>query len=168
MKRLLQYLCLVSGCFFANVEAATLKTTTDSELPVHITSDHANFDNKSGIATYIGNVQVNQGSRHLTANKLVIESDANNRIKIMIATGSPATFSSQQNPNKPAGTGAAKIIKYYPQQDKVDLLQHAQLTQNGDTISGPKLSYNFVTEVLQGNSSARERTTVILQPRRKP
>ncbi len=168
MKILLQYLCLISGicCLNNNLVAATPRP--DSELPVQITAEHASFDHKLGVAIYLGNVQVYQGTRHLTANKLVIERDTSNRIKIMIATGNPATFSSQQNPTKPAGTGAAKVIKYYPQKDKVDLLYQAQLTQDGDTISGPRLSYNFVTEVLQGNSSPRERTTVILQPKRAP
>jgi len=167
MKTLPRYLCLISCiCFISSSLAATTVARPDSELPVQITADHASFDHKLGVAVYLGNVQVNQGTRHLTANKLVIESDSSNRIKIMVATGTPATFRSQQDPNKPAGTGAAKVIKYYPQKDKVDLLYQAQLTQDGDTISGPKLSYNFVTEVLQGNSSPRERTTVILQPKR--
>ncbi len=165
MKTLLQYLCLISCVCVVTSSLLATPPQPDSELPVQITADHASFDHKLGVAVYLGNVKVNQGSRHLTANKLVIESD-NNRIKIMIATGNPATFRSQQNPNKPAGTGSAKVIKYYPQKDKVDLLYQAQLTQDGDTISGPRLSYNFVTEVLQGNSSARERTTVIIQPKR--
>lgn len=166
MKTLPQYLCLISCICFISSSIAAIAARPDSELPVQITADHASFDHKLGVAVYLGNVQVNQGTRHLTANKLVIESDTSNRIKIMIATGTPATFRSQQDPNKPAGTGTAKVIKYYPQKDKVDLLYQAQLTQGGDTISGPRLSYNFVTEVLQGNSSPRERTTVILQPKR--
>ena len=86
----------------------------------------------------------------------------------MIATGNPATFSSQPNPTKPKGFGKAKIIKYYPQHDIVDLFDNAQLTQGGDTVSGPKLSYNFATEVLKGKSSTKQRTTVILQPKRAP
>jgi lipopolysaccharide export system protein LptA len=138
----------------------------DSDQPVYITADNANFDNIKGIAEYEGNVVVNQGSRHLEANKLTIQRDADNQIKVMTAIGDPANFKSQPDADKPVGYGSAKIIKYYPQQNKVDLLENAKLMQNGDTLSGPKLSYNFVTEVLQGKSSKQQRTTVILQPKR--
>ena len=139
----------------------------DSQKAVHITADHASFDHKNGLAVYEGHVEVDQGSRHLSANKVTIERDQQNRIKVMVATGNPATFKAQQNPNKNPGSGSAKIIKYYPQLDRVDLIDQAKLMQDGDTISGPKLSYNFVTEVLQGKSSQRERTTIILKPREK-
>lgn len=140
----------------------------DAEMPVHVVADHANYDHSQGIATYTGHVIVDQGSRNLRANKLTIERGNDNRIKVMIATGNPAVFKAQENKNKPQGSGKAKTIKYYPQQNKVDLFDDAALTQNGDTVSGPKLTYNFVTEELQGNSSKQERTTVILQPKRVP
>lgn len=87
---------------------------------------------------------------------------------VIIAIGDPATFNAQPNLNKPEGHGSAKIIKYYPQLNKVDLIDGAQLTQNGDTIKGPTLSYNFVTEMLQGKSSKKERPTIIIQPKRVP
>ena len=147
---------------------ANIPTTSDSQRPVKIVADHASFDHKLGVAIYEGNVIVNQGSRNLTANKLTLRRDAKNRIEEMVAIGSPATFKSQQNPERAPGSGVAKIIKYYPQLDRVDLFERAELTQNGDTISGPTLSYNFVTEVLQGTSSKLERPVVILQPKRVP
>lgn len=140
----------------------------DAQMPVHIQADRANFNHKVGLATYHGNVIVDQGSRNLRAKKLVIQRDAQNRIEVMIATGNPATFKSQSDINKPPGTGSADTIKYYPQLNKVKLLHNATLTQNGDTISSPKLTYNIVTEELQGNSTKQQRTTIVLQPKRAP
>ncbi|HSX20196.1 MAG TPA: lipopolysaccharide transport periplasmic protein LptA [Gammaproteobacteria bacterium] len=139
----------------------------DAEMPIAINSDQANFDHKHGIATYTGRVTVKQGTRDLHANKLVIQRDESNKIKVMIATGNPAVFSSQANTAKP-GSGKANIIKYYPQANKVDLFENASLTQNGDTVTGPQLTYNFVTEELQSKHTQKERTTVILQPKRVP
>lgn len=164
MIKLLPYLLLVSACGtgFATISKA------DSAMPVQIVSDHVSFDHTKGIATYFGNVIVDQGTRHLEADKLTIMRDTNNQIKVMIASGKPATFKSQPNPEQTAGSGSANTIKYYPQQDKVDLLQNASLTQNGDTVSGPKLTYNFSTAELQGKGSTKERTTIILQSKRVP
>lgn len=139
----------------------------DEEQPVNIQSDLATFDHATGIAIYTGNVLVDQGSRHLAADKLTIKRDNKNQIKIMIATGNPATFRSQADINKPVGSGKAKIIKYYPQTDTVDLLQNAELTQNGDTISGPVLKYNFASGQLKSKSTKNQRATFILQPRRE-
>ena len=147
---------------------ANIPPLPDSQKPVQIISDKVSFDHKQGLAVYEGNVQVHQGSRHLTANKLTIHRDTNNRIEVMVATGSPATFKAQQPTSKGSGSGVARTIKYYPQLDRVDLIERAELTQNGDTITGPTLSYNFVTEVLQGKSSKQERPVVTLQPKRVP
>lgn len=167
MKRLLPYillscsLCIISFFAYANAKP-------DAEMPVQIQSDQVNFDQKSGIATYTGHVVVEQGSRLLYADKLVIHRGQNNKINLMVATGKPAKFKAHDNKNKPPGSGNAKMIKYYPQLNKVDLLGNATLTQDEDTISGSKLTYNFVTEELQSNSNQQQRTTVILQPKRVP
>lgn len=147
---------LVSGCLIA---------APDADMPIQILSDQANFDHKRGIATYTGHVHVTQGSRDLLANKVIIQRDATNKVKVVIATGKPAEFSSKADPDKP-GSGTADTIEYYPQLNKVDLLENASLTQNGDTVRGPKLTYNFETEELQSDSTKQERTTVILQPKR--
>lgn len=138
----------------------------DQEQPVKIQADEANFDHGKGIATYKGHVTVDQGSRHLSSDILTVERDADNKIKIITATGNPATFKSQPDPTKPVKTGKAKIIKYYPKTEMVDLFHKAEISQNGDTVSGPMLKYNFASGNLKSKSSGRERATVILQPRR--
>ncbi len=138
-----------------------------SSEPIHIQADSASFDQKSGLATYKGKVKVIQGARTLLADTLTIARDAHNKIQIMTATGNPAKLISNANPGKP-GTGEAKIIKYFPTTENVELLHDASLTQNGDTIRGAKLTYNLLTEELKSSSNTIERTTVILQPKRVP
>lgn len=167
MKKLLQFtllscaLCIISLFAYANHKP-------DADMPVQIQSDQVNFDQKSGIATYTGHVVVTQGSRLLNADKLVIHRGQDNKINLMIATGKPAKFKAHDNKSKPPGSGNANMIKYYPQLNKVDLLGDATLTQDEDTISGSKLTYNFITEELQSKSNQQQRTTVILQPKRVP
>jgi len=139
----------------------------DSEQPVNIRADKANFEHDDGVALYSGHVSVDQGSRHLLSDTLTIKRDKNNKIKVIIAVGKPAYFKSQADSQKSISQGRADIIKYYPQQDKVDLLDNAELTQNGDTVQGPILNYNFVTGNLKSLSSVDQRTTFILQPKRQ-
>ena len=139
----------------------------DSEQPIKIESNQAEFDDGKGTAIYIGNVVVDQGSRHLTADKLTIYRGKDNKISKMIAVGHPARFHSQPNPEKPAGRGKANTIKYYPNEDKVDLIDNAELTQEGNTVNGPFLVYFFETGVLKSKGTAQRRTTVILESKKK-
>ena len=165
-QRIINYSVSV-GLAFSPLAAANNAPIIDSEQPVTIKSDLATFDNDKGLATYMGHVTVDQGSRHLSSEKLTIQRDEQNRIKVIIATGNPARFHSQSDPTKPVGSGKAKLIKYYPQQDTVDLFENAQITQNGDTISGPVLKYNFLTGNLKSKSTKRERATFTFQPKRE-
>lgn len=147
--------------------ANTVGAIPDAEQPVKIQSDNASLDHENGLAVYNGNVIVDQGSRHLCSDKLTIKRNANNKIEIMIATGKPATFSSQEDPKKPQGSGEAMTIKYYPQKDQIDLLDEATITKDGDTITGPILNYNLTTGNLKTTSSGDKRVTFILQPKRE-
>ena len=159
----LKYVLFLSLCF-NNCSFAS----SDSTQPLKIQADTANLDHAAGVAEYDGNVNVDQGSRHLSSDHLTIIRNAHNKIEVIIATGSPATFHAQEDPKKPKGTGSAKTIKYYPAQDCVDLLDEAELSKDGDTITGPILNYNFTSGNLQTNSKADKRVTFVLQPKREP
>jgi lipopolysaccharide export system protein LptA len=139
----------------------------DSEYPIKIQSNQAEFDDGKGTAIYTGDVIVDQGSRHLTAEKLTIYRGEDKKISSMIAIGNPARFQSQPNPQKPVGHGKAKTIKYYPNEDKADLIEDAELIQEGNTIQGPFLVYFFETGVLKSKNSSKQRTTVILESKKK-
>lgn len=160
------FILLISGTlgFYCQLGYCAPKAAS---VPVRVTSNTAHYNNKTGIATYTGKVVVNQGARDLYADKLTIYKDEHKKIKLIVAIGNPASFTSKVNPQKP-GSGSAKIIKYYPKTDKVELLQDATLVQNGDTINGPILIYNFATQELQSDSRTGERTTVILNSKRVP
>lgn len=137
---------------------------SDADKPIEIYSTTAEFEDKKGTATYKGSVIMEQGNRHLTSNVLVIQKDKSGRIESMIATGNPANFHAKTNPDKPALLGHAKIIEFYPKQDKILLFQDAELTQNHETIRGESLSYLLSTHVLSSHPVSGKKTTVILAP----
>lgn len=136
----------------------------DPKQPIKITANNVEFDDKLGTAIYTGNVIAQQGSRHLTAAKLTLYRNNQNKIALIIATGTPAHFQAQPNLNKPINSGIANTIKYFPQEDKADLIGNATITQEGNSISGPWLIYFFKSGLLKTNFTGKQRTTVILQP----
>lgn len=155
----------------ATTMAVAAATTTmavknsDSDQPVIINSDYAEFDDKNGLATYTSNVVTDQGSRHLTADTLVIQRGADNEISLITATGAPAEFKAQPDLNKAMTYGKAKTIKYYPDEDKALFIENAELIQNDNIIKGQLLTYYFNTGLLISQSTQASRTTVILQPK---
>lgn len=137
---------------------------TDSEHPIKITSDTAEFDDKTGYAVHKGHVVLDQGSRHLTADTLIIKRNENNKVYLIIATGKPAHFHAQPELHKPIGYGKANTLKFYPLEDKVILIENAKLTQDKDEITGPILTYYLNKRLLESTPKDGKRTTVIIQP----
>ncbi len=138
---------------------------SDSDCPINIQSDSAEFNDLEGIAIYKGNVIAIQGSRRLNSDALYIYKGKDNKIDKIIAKGNPATIKAKPNPEKSEGYGYAETIKYYPDEDKADLIDKAKLEQNGDVITGPFLTYFFEKGLLLSRPVAKGRTTVILKPR---
>jgi len=139
----------------------------DEELPIEIHSDSAQFDDKKGTATYLGNVVMQQGSRQLSSQSLIIKRDNHGKIESMVAKGTPATFQAKPSPEKPLIHGFANIIQFYPNQDKMILLENASLTQNEDTLEGDSLTYFVSKHILSSDPVPGKRTTVLITPKPK-
>lgn len=151
--------------FWVEQAFAMNKTQRDAEKPIEIYSKTAEFEDQKGTATYKGSVMMNQGNHHLTSDVLVILRDKDGKIESMIATGNPAHFHITPNPEKSELQGHAKIIEFYPKQDKLLLLQNAEITQNNETIRSEKLTYFLSTHVLHSNPVFGKKTTILLAPK---
>lgn len=152
--------------FFSHVAfAQTDSSPSDDSYPIEIQSNTADFDDKTGDATHRGNVVVTQGTRHLTADTLVIHRDPNGKIDRMIAQGTPARFHAYPEPQKPILEGKANILKFFPKEDKIILEEDAELTQAEHTIQGPQITYYLANRMLSSESNLTQRTTVIIKPK---
>ncbi len=160
--------CFCLWIIAINTTYATEAPENMDAMPIEIQSDTAEFDDKKGTAIYRGNVVMKQGNRHLSSLKLVILRDEHGKIESMVATGTPAYFYAKSDPEKPPIQGQAKNLKYFPKQDKLLLLEEAELIQNGDTIRGCHLVYFISTHVLSSLPVPGKHTTVILTPKSKP
>jgi lipopolysaccharide export system protein LptA len=136
----------------------------DTKQAINITSDNAEFDDKTGTAIYRGNVIATQGSRYLESDILTIYRGKDNKINFMTASGKPANIKAQPKTDKSPGYGQADTIKYYPETDKALLIGNAKLMQDNDTISGEYLIYYFKQEFLQSMPQKNKRTKVVLYP----
>lgn len=97
------------------------------------------IDNKTGIATYSGSVNIQQGSLNIVADRLMVHRNAQGDVEKMVATGSPARFQQQPDPEKGIITASAKSITYIPANENLLLVEDASVEQDGSIMSGSKL-----------------------------
>lgn len=144
---------------------------TDKNETIRGSAEKLTVDQKNGIATYTGSVIIQQGTLVITADSIVIHTNADNDVEKMVAQGNPARF--QQQPEKDQGlvTAAAKQITYTPDNQRLLLIEDASVEQNGAVMKGPRIDYDLVKEVMKaagGNSSAdgnAERIEIVIPPK---
>ena len=161
---------LALATLITSFSAATYALPTDKTETIRGSADNLTVDQKNGVATYTGSVKIAQGSLMISADSIVIHTNADSSVEKMIATGSPARF--QQQPEKDQGvvTAAAKQITYTPNNEHLLLVEEASVEQNGAVMSGPHIDYDLVKEVMKaaGNNTASgggQRIEIVIPPK---
>lgn len=140
-------------------------TTPDDQEPIIIESKMGEYDNKKGAAKYSGNVRVLQGSRELLADTLLVYRNENGKINKLVAIGEPAKYSGQTAPNKPKLHAKAATIEYLAEQDLLNLIDNAEVSQDGDIYQSARIEYNIKNDTVTSPPSQDGRVKIILKPR---
>lgn len=138
---------------------AALALDSDREQPIHISSDKAERNDKQGITTYTGAVQMDQGTLNIKADKVVIHSNANNDITLVVATGNPAEYRQQPAPDKEIVIAKGSTIEYKLDTEKLHIVENASLRQgDGTTLTGKVINYDMKTSIVkaEGGTSTSE------------
>lgn len=145
---------------------------SDKQQPIHISSDKAERNEKKGVTTYEGAVQMDQGTLRIKADKVVIHS-VNNEIAKIIATGKPAHYQQKPSPEKQMVIAKGDTIEYMIEIEKLHLINNASLRQNdGTTMTGKRIDYNIKESLVKAQSnktdSKNDRIHMVIQPKRNP
>lgn len=117
------------------------------------------IDNKTGVATYTGNVNIQQGSLNIIADRLMIHRNAQGDVEKMIATGSPARFQQQPDAEKGIITASAKSITYIPANENLLLVEEASVEQDGSVMSGGKINYDLAKQILKASGDIQQQNS---------
>ncbi len=137
----------------------------DNNAPIQIQSDSATFEQLSRQASHVGNVIMTQGPHVLHADKLSIKKDTKGNLTVIIATGTPATFTGTMESDPDPVFATAKVIYYYPDKQLIVLEGSATLDHQRDKFKGPMLSYQLDKQVVSATRKSQERPTITIQPR---
>jgi len=143
--------------------------SADHTETIHIIADSTTYNYKTGFTIFDGHVKVDQGTTHITADRLTTQSGKSRTIKEAIAYGynDLAHYWTLPTANDPVIHAQAKIIKFYPTESNVALEKDVTLVQGANSFQGQLILYNrneqtiFVPEANQG------RAVVVINPDNK-
>lgn len=159
------HLSLVCCLLMANNAMAL---STDSEQPVYIDSDSQHLDMKSNKVTFVGDVQLKQGSININADKVVVfRSQSDGAIQRIEGYGKLATFSQLTDDGKTL-YGEAEELEYDMPKDMLIMVRKAMLSQDGSEIRGSKIDYHISSQKLVADSGKNDRVSTILLPQTQP
>lgn len=143
---------------------------TDSDQPIYLEADSADIDDANNRSIYSGNVIVTQGTIRLTGDKvIVIQKPEGKGGDQFYASGNPSTFR-QEIEGKPGEfvRGKAKKIEYQSDSELLFLIDGAHLTQEGDSFSSDRITYDREKSILKGGSAAKgkQRIHMTMQPKK--
>jgi len=138
----------------------------DSDQPIHISADKALRDEKQGLTIYSGNVQMDQGSMRLKADKLTIY-HVTEEVNRIVAEGRPAKMQQQPALDKGVVHAHAAVIEYFKSEDRVHLQTDARIEQDGAVVSGDSIEYFIQEQLVKADSDLSvdgNRVNVVIPP----
>lgn len=138
-----------------------------NHLPMSIVADSWSFDNTTGISDYEGNVKIDQGTAHLTADRVITHRNNQHQIDLATAYGlqRPAEYITHP-PNQSVGLHAiADVIQLTPLTSIVTLKGHVSVQQGDNHFQGPLLIYHMKNQTVNAPASKEGRSTIIITPK---
>lgn len=133
--------------------------STDRNEPATVEADEVEYDFRTGVRTYKGNVVVVQGTLRITGDKLVVEYK-NEKLESATAWGQPASFKQRPDDKDQDVIGKGKIIVLDQIANTLTLRKQASLQQGPDIASGEVIVYDITNDKLsiKGSATTKKQT----------
>ncbi len=164
---------LLCGSAFSSLWALE----SDRYQPISIQADEAQLSESQGLATYTGNVELQQGSLKIQCDQLIVSSDETG-VNQIEAIGKPAHFEQKTATTDPKLEANAHRITYLTSKDKVLLKTNARVQQGDNLFEGDLITYDLNTQQLSAfkpdekkgdkKKDSDDRVRMILQPSTLP
>jgi lipopolysaccharide export system protein LptA len=145
----------------------------DRNQPMHLEADQVIMDDAQQISTFIGNVNLSQGTLLIRGDKIVVTQDKDG-FQHANAYGKTAEFRQKRAPLEGYVEGYGEHIEYDTRTGILNLYGNARLKRNLDVVTGDHITYNAKTEIFKVNSDNAktsngppQRVRAVLQPRKK-
>ena len=143
-------MCRILSALLLAMTTACFALPNDNKEMLHIISDTSNYNYKTSTNEFTGHVVIDQGTTHVTADRVITKSDAQHKIKEAIAYGihQPAHYWTLPKPGDPEMHAYATVIKFYPIESNVALEQNVTLKQGENSFQGQLIHYNSYDQTI--------------------
>jgi len=126
---------------------------SDQEQPATVEADEVEYDFRTGMRTYKGNVIVVQGTLRITGDKLEVKY-RDQELESATAWGRPASFKQRPDGKEQDVVGKAKKIVLDQIANTLTLYDEASLEQGPDVANGDEIVYNIGDDKLSIKGAA--------------
>lgn len=164
MCRINFYFLIMTVSLFCAAEVFSLPA--DSKQKVHIVADTWTYNYKNGTSLFMGNVKVDQGSTHITADKLTTKSNTQHKLEEAIAYGlqNLAHYWTLPKEKDAEIHAQAKVIKYYPITANITLQEAVVVTQGDNSFNGEVVYYNMNDQTITVPATKSGRAVLVYNP----
>lgn len=146
----------------------TLNAAALKSAPITVEADQLELNQQTGVSVYQGNVQLQQQTMLLQAERLELHSKEG-QIQKVYADGSPVHLQHEDTETGQITRAEASHMEYHLSNGVMELKGNAHLWREGDEFSGNHLIYDTTNNLVKafGDKGQDEqgRVKVILQPK---
>lgn len=128
---------------------------SDADQPVHIDSNTATYNNKTGTSIYTGRVVTTQGTLHIKSDKLVVYMK-DGEVNKMVFTGKPAKFKQLPGEGKEEIHGEGLTGEYFPKKNKLILIEEAVVSQGTARSASRLIIYDSKNSLIQAGEKTSD------------
>jgi len=138
---------------------------TDHKALMHIIAESSQYNYKMGETWFEGKVKVDQGTTHLTADRLITKRNAQNKIQEAIAFGlqEPAHYWTYPKNGEKILHAHAKLMKLYPLESRIVLEGDVLVTQGENRFQGQIIVYNIKLQTITVPPTKNSRATFVIE-----
>lgn len=158
--------CKIAVIFFFTLPLYSFALPNDNQQKVYITADSSIYNYKSGINIFEGHVVVNQGTTHITADKLITKTNALHKIQEATAYGFKdlAHYWTLPKLKEPELHAHAKIIRFFPINSNITLEQMVTVAQGENRFQGELVHYNSNNQTITVPAAENSRAVLVYNP----
>jgi len=147
------------------VSGQVLALPGDRDQPISVSADQATFNEKTGTVYYTGHILIQQGTLKITADELVVTTDATKGTVISaVAKGNPASFEQQPRPDHGPAIAEAAQVTYQAVDGIITLDGNARLRQEGASFQGARISYSMERGEIEAKGDKQNRVQLVFPP----
>ena len=150
-------------CLLLTHTPSGIARQSDRNKPIDVSADSSEFDEKSGLQSLSGNVQITQGTMQINADFIAISLE-NNALSKIEGRGSPIRFT-QENEAGELMQGEAREIIYDAIKGTLTLKGGASLKQPTQSITSEQIFFDSQTQKVSAEGGGNDgRVSIQIQP----